>query len=178
MVLASEPWILPPAALNARGQPVIHDIAFKLGCISADPSSPSAGGIEFSADAEEFAAQQSRLESEELHSTGGNGMMGLYMGGAGPEGQFGEGFDDENGFADVYGAAYGADVDHFEEGGVRGGFAMEGLMEVQQSLQQQRLFDEYLPSSSSSPPASAAAVASPGVPTQIRVPRQMQISSK
>ncbi|ELR06305.1 hypothetical protein GMDG_07896 [Pseudogymnoascus destructans 20631-21] len=78
MVLTGEQWTLDPPVVNARGQPVIHDIAAKLGCIRADPSSSTSGGaIEFPADAGEFAALQRRLESEERASAGeGEGMGG------------------------------------------------------------------------------------------------------
>ncbi|KAL5344856.1 Fluconazole resistance protein 1 [Pseudogymnoascus australis] len=113
MVLASEPWTLPWPALNAHGQPVIHDIASKLGCIRADPTSSSTVPIKFPADAAEFAALQCKLESEERHdSRSGFEMVGL----AGPEsqfgnelffGEFGEGFDGK--FADV-GKGYGVVV--------------------------------------------------------------------
>ncbi|OBT90305.1 hypothetical protein VE02_03331 [Pseudogymnoascus sp. 03VT05] len=106
MVLASEPWTLPRPALNAHGQPAIHDIASKLGCIRADPTSSSTVPIKFPADAAE-------LESEERHDArGGVEMVGL----AGPEsqfgnesffGEFGEGFDGK--FADV-GKGYGVVV--------------------------------------------------------------------
>lgn len=113
MVLASEPWTLPWPALNAHGQPVIHDIASKLGCIRADPTSSSTVPIKFPADDAEFVALQRRLESEERHDArSGVEMVGL----AGPEsqfgnemffGEFGEGFDGK--FADV-GKGYGVVV--------------------------------------------------------------------
>ncbi|KFY52972.1 hypothetical protein V496_08019, partial [Pseudogymnoascus sp. VKM F-4515 (FW-2607)] len=78
MVLAGEQWTLDPPVVNARGQPVIHDIAAKLGCIRAEPGSASSGGVmEFPADAAEFAALQRRLESEERGGGGGGaGEMG------------------------------------------------------------------------------------------------------
>ncbi|CZT08079.1 uncharacterized protein RAG0_13295 [Rhynchosporium agropyri] len=42
MVRNNEPWTLGEPELNARGQPVIHDIATKLGCIRASPDLPYA----------------------------------------------------------------------------------------------------------------------------------------
>ncbi|KAL2065328.1 hypothetical protein VTL71DRAFT_2997 [Oculimacula yallundae] len=42
MVRNNEPWTLGEPELNGRGQPVIHDIASKLGCIRASPDLPYA----------------------------------------------------------------------------------------------------------------------------------------
>lgn len=74
MALAGKQWTLHPPDTNARGQPVIHDIAAKLGCIRADSSSAAGrGAVEFPADAAEFAELQRRLESEERAGAAGGG---------------------------------------------------------------------------------------------------------
>ncbi|OBT51659.1 hypothetical protein VE04_08490, partial [Pseudogymnoascus sp. 24MN13] len=140
----------------ARGQPVIHDIAAKLGCIRADPSSSTSGGaIEFPADAAEFAALQRRLESEER---GSSGEMGVLSAVTGPESQFGDdsfcedfdpGFEMEDDFPDVDGTGYG-DMSPFSDG--PGGFGMDGLQSLQQGG-----YEEFIPASSSSPALPTAA---------------------
>ncbi|KAM3087361.1 Fluconazole resistance protein 1 [Clarireedia jacksonii] len=57
MVRNNEPWELGEPELNDRGQPVIHDIASKLGCIRPSPDLPLA----FAENPEELHA---RLESD------------------------------------------------------------------------------------------------------------------
>ncbi|OBT92493.1 hypothetical protein VE01_09564 [Pseudogymnoascus verrucosus] len=72
MVIAGEQWTLDSPVVNARGQPVIHDIAAKLGCIRPDPSSATSGAAsESPADAGEFVELQRRLEREERAGGGG-----------------------------------------------------------------------------------------------------------
>lgn len=175
MVLAGEQWTLEPPVMNARGQPVIHDIAAKLGCIRADPSSSTSGGaIEFPADAEEFAALQRRLESEERAGSGEAGEMGGILSvTTGPESQFGDdsfcddfdpGFEMEEEFDVDGGAGYG-DVSPFSDG--PGAFAMDGLQSLQQGA-----YEEFIPASSSSPAIPTAAVA--GV--QMQLPTQLQLT--
>lgn len=153
---------------------MIHDIAAKLGCIRADPSSSTSGGaIEFPADAEEFAALQRRLESEERSGSGEAGEMGgILSATTGPESQFGDdsfcddfdpGFEMEEEF-DVDGAGYG-DVSPFSDG--PGAFAIDGLQSLQQGG-----YEEFIPASSSSPAIPTAAVA--GV--QMQLPSQLQLT--
>lgn len=57
MVRNNEPWELGDPELNDRGQPVIHDIASKLGCIRPSPDLPYA----FPEGAEDFAELQAQL---------------------------------------------------------------------------------------------------------------------
>lgn len=59
MVRNGEQWDLGEPELNDRGQPVIHDIASKLGCIRASPDLPYA----FPEGAEDFADLQAQLQS-------------------------------------------------------------------------------------------------------------------
>ncbi|KFY41268.1 hypothetical protein V494_03089 [Pseudogymnoascus sp. VKM F-4513 (FW-928)] len=175
MVLAGEQWTLEPPVVNARGQPVIHDIAAKLGCIRADPSSSTSGGaIEFPADAAEFAALQRRLESEERAGGEGGEMGGILSATTGPESQFGDdsfcedfdpGFEMEDDFGDVDGGAGYGDVSPFSDG--PGGFAMDGLQSLQQGG-----YDEFIPASSSSPAIPTAAVAG----GQMQLPSQLQLT--
>ncbi|KFZ18604.1 hypothetical protein V502_04030, partial [Pseudogymnoascus sp. VKM F-4520 (FW-2644)] len=176
MVLAGEQWTLDPPVVNARGQPVIHDIAAKLGCIRADPSREGGGAMEFPADAAEFAELQRRLESEERASAGEGGEMsgGMLSAVTGPESQFGDdsfcddfdpGFEMEDDFPDVDGAGGYGDVSPFSDG--PGGFSMDGLQSLQQGG-----YEDFIPASSSSPALPTAAVA--GV--QMRIPTQLQLT--
>ncbi|RFU27060.1 hypothetical protein B7463_g9290, partial [Scytalidium lignicola] len=57
MVRNNESWELGDPELNDRGQPVIHDIASKLGCIRPSPDLPYA----FPEGAEDFAELQAQL---------------------------------------------------------------------------------------------------------------------
>jgi len=59
MVRNNESWDLGEPELNDRGQPVIHDIASKLGCIRASPDLPYA----FPEGAEDFAELQAQLQN-------------------------------------------------------------------------------------------------------------------
>ena len=172
MVLAGEQWTLDPPVVNARGQPVIHDIAAKLGCIRADPSNSNGGAIEFPADAAEFAELQRRLESEERMTEGGE-MGGILSAVTGPESQFGDdsfcddfdpGFEMEDDFPDVDGGGYG-DVSPFSDG--PRGFAMDGLQGLPTGG-----YEEFIPASSSSPAIPTAAVAG----GQMRLPTQLQLT--
>lgn len=58
MVRQGEAWDLGEPELNDRGQPVIHDIASKLGCIRPSPDLPYA----FPEGAEDFAELQAQLQ--------------------------------------------------------------------------------------------------------------------
>jgi hypothetical protein len=68
MVRNGEPWHLGEPQMNDRGQPVIHDLASKLGCIrpSLDPLDS------FSKGAEDFAELQTQLQAAqpEVNSEG------------------------------------------------------------------------------------------------------------
>ncbi|CAL3967903.1 unnamed protein product [Diplocarpon coronariae] len=59
MVRNGEPWELGEPELNERGQPVIHDIASRLGCIRASPDLPYA----FPEGEQDFAELQAQLQS-------------------------------------------------------------------------------------------------------------------
>lgn len=59
MVRNNESWELGEPELNDRGQPVIHDIASKLGCIRPSPDLPYA----FPEGAEDFAELQAQLQA-------------------------------------------------------------------------------------------------------------------
>jgi len=59
MVRNNETWDLGEPELNDRGQPVIHDIASKLGCIRPSPDLPYA----FPEGAEDFAELQAQLQA-------------------------------------------------------------------------------------------------------------------
>lgn len=59
MVRNGEQWDLGEPELNDRGQPVIHDIASKLGCIRASPDLPYA----FPEGEQDFAELQAQLQS-------------------------------------------------------------------------------------------------------------------
>ncbi|KAF4630288.1 hypothetical protein G7Y89_g7853 [Cudoniella acicularis] len=59
MVRNNESWDLGEPELNDRGQPVIHDIASKLGCIRPSPDLPYA----FPEGAEDFAELQAQLQT-------------------------------------------------------------------------------------------------------------------
>jgi len=59
MVRNGEQWDLGEPELNDRGQPVIHDIASKLGCIRASPDLPHA----FPEGEQDFAQLQVQLQS-------------------------------------------------------------------------------------------------------------------
>ncbi|KAL5352279.1 Fluconazole resistance protein 1 [Pseudogymnoascus australis] len=197
MVLAGEQWTLDPPVVNARGQPVIHDIAAKLGCIRADPGSASSGGVmEFPADAAEFAALQRRLESEERGGGGGGaGEMGGVFGSGtltattttGPESQFGDdsfcdefdpGFEMEDDFPDMDSGGAGGygDVSPFEDRSVvgAGGFGMDGLQGLQGGG-----FDEFIPVPAAASPAlpNAAAAAAVVAGGQMRVPSQLGMAT-
>jgi hypothetical protein len=66
MVRNNESWELGDPEMNDRGQPVIHDIASKLGCIRPSPDLPYA----FPEGAEDFAELQAQLQAarSESHS--------------------------------------------------------------------------------------------------------------
>jgi hypothetical protein len=66
MVRNNESWELGDPEMNDRGQPVIHDIASKLGCIRPSPDLPYA----FPEGAEDFAELQAQLQAarSETHS--------------------------------------------------------------------------------------------------------------
>jgi hypothetical protein len=57
MVRNDEPWDLGEPEMNARGQPVIHDIASRLGCIRPSPD------IQYDFSEEGFAELKSRLQA-------------------------------------------------------------------------------------------------------------------
>lgn len=59
MVRNNETWELGEPEMNDRGQPVIHDIASKLGCIRASPDLPHA----FPEGSEDFAELQAQLQA-------------------------------------------------------------------------------------------------------------------
>ena len=59
MIRNGEPWELGEPEMNDRGQPVIHDIASKLGCIRASPDLP----IAFPEGAEDFSELQAQLQA-------------------------------------------------------------------------------------------------------------------
>lgn len=59
MVRNNESWELGEPEMNDRGQPVIHDIASKLGCIRPSPDLP----VAFPEGAEDFAELQAQLEA-------------------------------------------------------------------------------------------------------------------
>ncbi|TVY82019.1 Fluconazole resistance protein [Lachnellula suecica] len=59
MVRKNESWDLGEPELNDRGQPVIHDIASKLGCIRPSPDLPYA----FPEGADDFAELQAQLQA-------------------------------------------------------------------------------------------------------------------
>jgi hypothetical protein len=59
MVRNGESWELGDPEMNDRGQPVIHDIASKLGCIRPSPDLPYA----FPEGAEDFAELQAQLQA-------------------------------------------------------------------------------------------------------------------
>jgi hypothetical protein len=59
MVRNNESWELGDPEMNDRGQPVIHDIASKLGCIRHSPDLPYA----FPEGAEDFAELQAQLQA-------------------------------------------------------------------------------------------------------------------
>jgi hypothetical protein len=70
MVRNNESWELGDPEMNDRGQPVIHDIASKLGCIRPSPDLPYA----FPEGAEDFAELQAQLEAarSDIHSDSGS----------------------------------------------------------------------------------------------------------
>ncbi len=59
MIRNNESWDLGEPEMNDRGQPVIHDIASKLGCIRPSPDLPYA----FPEGAEDFAELQAQLQA-------------------------------------------------------------------------------------------------------------------
>jgi hypothetical protein len=59
MVRNGEPWDLGEPEMNDRGQPVIHDIASRLGCIRPSPDLPN----NFPEGAEDFAELQAQLQA-------------------------------------------------------------------------------------------------------------------
>jgi hypothetical protein len=69
MVRNNESWDLGDPELNDRGQPVIHDIASKLGCIRPSPDLPYA----FPEGAEDFAELQAQLQAAR-HELGAEDM--------------------------------------------------------------------------------------------------------
>lgn len=64
MVRNNETWELGDPEMNDRGQPVIHDIASKLGCIRPSPDLPYA----FPEGAEDFAELQAQLQAARSES--------------------------------------------------------------------------------------------------------------
>lgn len=70
MIRNGDSWDLGEPELNDRGQPVIHDIASKLGCIRPSPDLPYA----FPEGAEDFAELQAQLQAARAemgaHDTG------------------------------------------------------------------------------------------------------------
>jgi hypothetical protein len=58
MVRNNEPWDLGEPELNKRGQPVVHDIATRLGCIRPPPDIP----IAFAEDLEHFTELQTQFK--------------------------------------------------------------------------------------------------------------------
>jgi hypothetical protein len=64
MVRNNESWELGDPEMNDRGQPVIHDIASKLGCIRPSPDLPYA----FPEGAEDFAELQAQLQAARSES--------------------------------------------------------------------------------------------------------------
>jgi hypothetical protein len=65
MVRNNESWELGEPELNERGQPVIHDIASKLGCIRPSPDLP----YSFPEGAEDFAELQAQLQAARSEMT-------------------------------------------------------------------------------------------------------------
>jgi hypothetical protein len=61
MIRNNESWDLGEPELNDRGQPVIHDIASKLGCIRPSPDLPYA----FPEGADDFAELQAQLQGSD-----------------------------------------------------------------------------------------------------------------
>jgi hypothetical protein len=59
MIRNNESWELGEPEMNDRGQPVIHDIASKLGCIRPSPDLP----VAFPEGAEDFAELQAQLQA-------------------------------------------------------------------------------------------------------------------
>jgi hypothetical protein len=59
MIRNNESWDLGEPELNDRGQPVIHDIASKLGCIRPSPDLP----VAFPEGAEDFVELQAQLQA-------------------------------------------------------------------------------------------------------------------
>lgn len=71
MVRNGESWDLGDPELNDRGQPVIHDIASKLGCIRPSPDLPYAfpeGEQDFAELQSQLAAARSEMASEDAGS--------------------------------------------------------------------------------------------------------------
>ncbi len=75
MVRNSQPWTLGESELNARGQPVIHNIAQKLGCIRPNRTIDLPVHSVFPEDetgmaelARQLKEQQSQSQLEQLHS--------------------------------------------------------------------------------------------------------------
>ncbi|RDW77116.1 hypothetical protein BP6252_05169 [Coleophoma cylindrospora] len=72
MIRNGESWELGEPEMNERGQPVIHDIASKLGCIRPSPDLPCA----FPEGAEDFAELQAQLQAARAemsaHDIGGS----------------------------------------------------------------------------------------------------------
>ena len=64
MVRNNESWELGDPEMNDRGQPVIHDIASKLGCIRPSPDLPYA----FPEGAEDFTELQAQLQAARSES--------------------------------------------------------------------------------------------------------------
>jgi hypothetical protein len=69
MVRNGEAWELGEPQINGRGQPVIHNIAEKLGCLRPSPDLPYA----FPEDAQEFADLQNRMKLESHDEESGAG---------------------------------------------------------------------------------------------------------
>ena len=77
MIRNNESWDLGEPELNDRGQPVIHDIASKLGCIRPSPDLP----VAFPEGAEDFAELQAQLQAARsemgAEDTGSRKLSGL-----------------------------------------------------------------------------------------------------
>jgi hypothetical protein len=72
MVRNNEQWELGEPEMNERGQPVIHDIASKLGCIRPSPDLPFAfpeGAEDFAQLQADLQAARSEMASEDTGST-------------------------------------------------------------------------------------------------------------
>jgi hypothetical protein len=64
MVRNGESWDLGEPMIDDRGQPVVHDIASKLGCIRPSPDGPD-NSLEF---VEDLAKLQARLQGAQTEA--------------------------------------------------------------------------------------------------------------